>query len=164
MDNPNAESAVRDHARYVCSLAKAGEERRTRKPPLLAASVSRKSLISPDPSFEEFGTQATQLTGGARDLAEHIDAPLRVIAADSGKPIDLDALAHVSDAQQVQAPPVDSLVAAAEQADLVVLGSRGLHGLDSLGSVSERVAHRVRCSVSSSETPTPRTDDAANDQ
>ena len=37
--------------------------------------------------------------------------------------------------------------ARAEDATLVVLGSRGLQGLRALGSVSERVAHRVPCSV-----------------
>ena len=31
--------------------------------------------------------------------------------------------------------------------DLVVIGSRGLHGLKALGSVSERVAHQAECSV-----------------
>jgi nucleotide-binding universal stress UspA family protein len=43
--------------------------------------------------------------------------------------------------------PVDVLVGAAEQADLLVLGSRGLVGVRALGSVSERVAHKARCSV-----------------
>jgi nucleotide-binding universal stress UspA family protein len=85
--------------------------------------------------------------GVARDLAGDIDVRLRVIAADRGKPIHLDALVDVRDAEWVQAHPVDCLVAAAEEADLVVIGSRGLHGLASLGSVSERVAHRARCSV-----------------
>jgi len=28
-----------------------------------------------------------------------------------------------------------------------VVGSRGLHGLQALGSVSERVAHEARCST-----------------
>jgi nucleotide-binding universal stress UspA family protein len=42
---------------------------------------------------------------------------------------------------------VQALVAAADSADLVAVGSRGLHGLKSLGSVSERVAHEARCSV-----------------
>jgi nucleotide-binding universal stress UspA family protein len=32
-------------------------------------------------------------------------------------------------------------------ADLLVLGSRGLHGLAALASVSERVAKRAFCSV-----------------
>ena len=36
---------------------------------------------------------------------------------------------------------------ASKEADLVIVGSRGLHGLESLGSVSERVAHEAACSV-----------------
>ena len=40
-----------------------------------------------------------------------------------------------------------ALTAASAGADLIVLGSRGLHGLKSLGSVSERVAHRAPCST-----------------
>jgi nucleotide-binding universal stress UspA family protein len=43
--------------------------------------------------------------------------------------------------------PVEGLVEAAMEADLVVVGSRGLHGIKALGSVSERVAHGARCSV-----------------
>lgn len=43
--------------------------------------------------------------------------------------------------------PVVNLVDASIQADLVVMGSRGLHGARSLGSVSERVAHRAHSSV-----------------
>jgi nucleotide-binding universal stress UspA family protein len=39
------------------------------------------------------------------------------------------------------------LTAASHDADLLVLGSRGLHGLKALGSVSERVAHRAECST-----------------
>ena len=34
-----------------------------------------------------------------------------------------------------------------EDADLLVVGSRGLRGLRALGSVSERIAHEARCSV-----------------
>ena len=43
--------------------------------------------------------------------------------------------------------PVPVLVAASADADVLVLGSRGLHGVKSLGSVSERVAHRAECST-----------------
>jgi nucleotide-binding universal stress UspA family protein len=43
--------------------------------------------------------------------------------------------------------PVDALVAAAQTADLTVVGSRGLHGARALGSVSERVAFRASSSV-----------------
>ncbi|HEX2432309.1 MAG TPA: universal stress protein [Gaiellaceae bacterium] len=43
--------------------------------------------------------------------------------------------------------PVEGLVEAGMEADLLVVGSRGLHGIKALGSVSERVAHEARCSV-----------------
>lgn len=45
------------------------------------------------------------------------------------------------------AHPVDQLVRLSEREDLVVVGSRGLTGIAALGSVSERVGHRARCSV-----------------
>ena len=43
--------------------------------------------------------------------------------------------------------PVNTLVEAAIEADLLVVGSRRLHGVKALGSVSERVAHEAKCSV-----------------
>jgi nucleotide-binding universal stress UspA family protein len=43
--------------------------------------------------------------------------------------------------------PVATLMTAAEDADLLVVGCRGLHGFRSLGSVSERVAHQAPCST-----------------
>ena len=43
--------------------------------------------------------------------------------------------------------PVTALVERSREADLIVVGSRGLHGLRALGSISERVAHQARCSV-----------------
>ncbi len=43
--------------------------------------------------------------------------------------------------------PVDALVSASAESDLVVVGSRGLRGLKALGSVSERVAHEAASSV-----------------
>ena len=43
--------------------------------------------------------------------------------------------------------PAAALVERSREADLVVVGSRGLHGLRAIGSVSERVAHHARCSV-----------------
>jgi nucleotide-binding universal stress UspA family protein len=59
-------------------------------------------------------------------------------------------------AELVDEPPVDALVAAAADADLLVVGSRGLHGLHALGSVSERVAHRAGCSALVVRPPEPR--------
>jgi nucleotide-binding universal stress UspA family protein len=42
---------------------------------------------------------------------------------------------------------VKALVAAAREDDLIVVGSRGLHGPKALLSVSERVAHQAHCPV-----------------
>ena len=49
--------------------------------------------------------------------------------------------------EAVDEHPVRALVDAGANADIVVVGSRGLHGLKALGSVSERVAHQAPCSV-----------------
>jgi nucleotide-binding universal stress UspA family protein len=43
--------------------------------------------------------------------------------------------------------PVDVLANVAADADLLVIGGRGLQGPRSLGSVSERVAHTAPCST-----------------
>ena len=43
--------------------------------------------------------------------------------------------------------PVPALLHAAEAADLLVVGSRGVTRLRALGSVSERVAHHAPCSL-----------------
>lgn len=43
--------------------------------------------------------------------------------------------------------PVEALVDASREADLIVVGSRGLRGIASLGSVAERVAHQAECPV-----------------
>ena len=63
----------------------------------------------------------------ARNLADRFDARFK-------------RLENVSD-------PVQELVRASGEADLIVIGSRGLHGIKALGSVSERVAHEACCSV-----------------
>lgn len=84
----------------------------------------------------------------AEYLARRFGADLRAIVATEGKPVDL-AHAHLRTpfVETLHERPVDALVQASQEADLVVVGSRGLHGLAALGSVSERVAHRARSSV-----------------
>jgi nucleotide-binding universal stress UspA family protein len=49
--------------------------------------------------------------------------------------------------EPLAAEPVRALVVASANADLVVVASRWLHGLKSVRSVSERVAHEARCST-----------------
>jgi len=48
---------------------------------------------------------------------------------------------------RVSGHPVRALVDASRDADLVIVGSRGLRAFEALGSVSERVAHQAECSV-----------------
>ena len=49
--------------------------------------------------------------------------------------------------RHADAEPIAMLLGRSREADLVVVGSRSLHGLRALGSVSERVAHGSFCSV-----------------
>jgi nucleotide-binding universal stress UspA family protein len=85
--------------------------------------------------------------GVARALGERLGVRVRLLAATGGKRIDADELGSLGDVELDERRPVDALVAASEGSDLVVVGCRGLHGLASLGSVSERVAHRAVNSV-----------------
>ena len=82
----------------------------------------------------------------ARYLAERFDAALRTVVASGGKGVDERLVAVISGGEHDDSPlpPAEALTNAARDADLVVVGSRGLHGLRSLGSVSERVRTRRR--------------------
>lgn len=84
----------------------------------------------------------------ARALSDRFGARLVLVLGLGGKLRDASAVTSAyADAAVDDRPPVDALVAASSSADLVVVGSRGLHGLRALGSVSERVAHRAHSSV-----------------
>ena len=65
-------------------------------------------------------------------------------AADLYRKLETEPVAHTG------RPPAHKAILEAAERDgcsLLVVGSRGLHGVAALGSVSERVAHRARCSV-----------------
>jgi nucleotide-binding universal stress UspA family protein len=83
----------------------------------------------------------------ARELAQRLGTPLRLLVADGGKPPHRDGLEGLDGLEHDERQPVDALVAAGDPGDLIVVGSRGHHGVGALGSVSERVAHRAACSV-----------------
>jgi nucleotide-binding universal stress UspA family protein len=83
----------------------------------------------------------------ARSLAARFGGSVRVVASARDQ-LDREAARAISpELEEHDAPAVEVLVAASEPADLIVVGSRGLHGLKALGSVSERVAHQARSSV-----------------
>jgi nucleotide-binding universal stress UspA family protein len=85
----------------------------------------------------------------ARALAERFGVPLRTIVSEHGTPgfVLAEARKAIPDHEATDVDPVDALVAASKETDLVVVGSRGLKGLAALGSVSERVAHKADSSV-----------------
>jgi nucleotide-binding universal stress UspA family protein len=84
----------------------------------------------------------------AAELADRFGARLWPVVAHGGNAVDREAVeALATHREDSPHQPVRALVGAAAEADLLVVGSRGLHGLKSLGSVSERVAHAARCST-----------------
>jgi nucleotide-binding universal stress UspA family protein len=86
----------------------------------------------------------------ARMLGSKLGAAVGVVAACGGKKLGLDGVRAVEPSASLdERPAVEALTerAAEENADLLVVGSRGLHGAAALGSVSERVAHRAHCST-----------------
>ncbi|HEX4930217.1 MAG TPA: universal stress protein, partial [Gaiellaceae bacterium] len=83
----------------------------------------------------------------AEELAARQGSEIRVLAATGGKRIEQGKPWAERVDEWAPGHPVVNLVDASIGVDLIVVGSRGLHGLRSLGSVSERVAHRAHSSV-----------------
>jgi nucleotide-binding universal stress UspA family protein len=83
----------------------------------------------------------------ARSVAERFGADLRAIASTKDGLDQERARELAPELEEESDRAVPALAAAAQSADLVVVGSRGLHGLKALGSVSERVANQAPCSV-----------------
>jgi nucleotide-binding universal stress UspA family protein len=93
--------------------------------------------------------ESARAYAAAHRLAARFGSVLWPVVAMGGEAVDLPAIVELTNHRHEELPgePVDALVAASADADLLVVGSRGLHGFKALGSVSERVAHRARCST-----------------
>jgi len=86
----------------------------------------------------------------AQEVGTRLGAPVTLLAARGAGPLELDLGALEESELSIEyaeTKPVEALLAASHDADLVVLGSRGMRGLRALGSVSERVAHQAACSL-----------------
>jgi len=105
--------------------------------------LPRSIVVGVDGSDESALAAAVAFRLGARFGVE-----VSPIAARGGKHFDVAAVNTIASSVLVEeGAPVDALVAGVVRADLLVVGSRGLHGARALGSVSERVAHKAPCSV-----------------
>jgi nucleotide-binding universal stress UspA family protein len=115
-------------------------------------------LLARKPQFGEFPSsiiagvdgseQSLAAAAVAKSIADRFGSEYLIVAAAGGKGIDLEpARAFSPDVVTDPGHPVEALTELSKEADLLVLGSRGLHGLKALGSVSERVGHRASCSV-----------------
>jgi nucleotide-binding universal stress UspA family protein len=104
----------------------------------------RNVLVGVDGSVESAAAYAA-----ARYLAERFDAELHALVAWGGKGVNERLVAAITDGEHEDSrhSPAHALTDAAERADLVIVGSRGLHGLRALGSVSERIAHGAPCTT-----------------
>jgi nucleotide-binding universal stress UspA family protein len=91
--------------------------------------------------------EAARAAEEADAIASRFGAAMRVVAASGAGPIDVARCRGAGEFLWDQRSAVDALVDASRTSELVVLGSRGLHGAAAIGSVSERVAHRAKCSV-----------------
>jgi len=78
-----------------------------------------------------------------RLLAGSFDGQIRRLVATGGEPVDPLWIDAAVDPRS----PVEALTDASRDADLVIVGSRGLRGVKAVGSVAERLAHRAACPV-----------------
>ena len=83
----------------------------------------------------------------ARLVAERFGGTVRAVASTKDHLDDQAPRKIAPDHDEDARGAVDVLVEAPASADLLLVGSSGLHGLKALGSVSERIANRARCSV-----------------
>ncbi len=93
----------------------------------------------------------------AGELAERVGAEITWLAAvGASDEIDPGELNRSGlELRRAEEHAVPALVAASQEADLLVVASRGMRGIRALGSVSERVAHRAHCSLLLYRPPTP---------
>ena len=91
----------------------------------------------------------------ADDLAERLGSALQVVTATGGKPVEREGAWAERVTEWDPGHPVAALRDRSTLADLLILGSRGLHGVHALGSVGERVAQGAHCSALIIHQPPP---------
>jgi nucleotide-binding universal stress UspA family protein len=165
VNGPARSSLMRELAEHDATLTVVGTRGSRRLPQILLGSVATHLLhaapgsvcIARPPAAEALfprtivagwdgSVESEWAVAVARRLGDRFDASVQLLTASGDRSVG-PGTARTLGATVVDADPVSALVDAGANADMLVVGSRGLHGLRALGSVSERVAHRARCSV-----------------
>lgn len=116
------------------------------RPPFDPGAFPSRLVAGVDGSAESLGALDV-----ARELAMAAESTMQAYVLEArGSGIDTTVLERLAQPLRVEyrhIRPVEALVEAAAEVDLLVVGARGLSGGRALGSVSERVAHRANSSV-----------------
>lgn len=110
--------------------------------PTTSATFPIKVVVGIDGSLNSLAA-----LGVGEYVSRRFRVPLRILLARHGDVDIIHAELRAPTLGIVDGTPVDALVDAASAGDLLIVGNRGLHGLRTLGSVSERVAHKALSSV-----------------
>jgi nucleotide-binding universal stress UspA family protein len=166
LNGPSKQALLDEVARYRATLIAVGTHEHSRLSemliggvtgPLLHEATCSVLIARPATSDALFPLRiAVGVDGSPHSLAalavgEYLSArfgvALHVVLAPNGDVDLVHAELRAPQLEIVDGSAVEALVDASGSSDLVIVGSRGLHGLGSLGSVSERVAHKARSSV-----------------
>jgi nucleotide-binding universal stress UspA family protein len=166
VNGPPLQVLLEEADRYAATLIAVGSHDRSRLSELLIGGVAGPILHeSPCSTLVARATTSSALfpmnvvvgiDGSASSLralevgtyvSHRFGVPLRAVLARRGDVDIVHAELEAPTVEIVDDSPVDALVDAASAGDLLIVGNRGLHGWRSLGSVSERVAHKASSSV-----------------
>jgi nucleotide-binding universal stress UspA family protein len=172
VEGPPGPMMLTEIGRHRATLVAVGSHEHRRIPGILLGSVATQLLheapcavlIARGAPGEGFPARVAVGADGSEESARAIQAGARiaqrrgsaleaVVATGGGAAPDAAAVRSALDAAAGPDTPLrmepDAPVDALSRLDpeLLVIGSRGLRGLRSLGSVSQRVAHEARCSV-----------------
>ena len=100
-------------------------------------------------AYRDFSSDRERLRGTARSQPVELREAAEAVLARAGRPFDDASIEASTHARAGNAADVIIEVAEEQDADLIVVGARGLNGLERflLGSVSSKLAHHAPCSV-----------------
>jgi nucleotide-binding universal stress UspA family protein len=166
LNGPSKQALLEEAARYGATLIAVGSHEHSRLSEMLIGGVAGPllheapcSVLIARPAISEalfpasltVGVDGSPSSLEALAVAEHLSArfgsDLRAVLARHRDVDVVHAELRAPQLEIVDGSAVDVLVDASATADLVIVGSHGLHGLSAVGSVSERLAHKAHSSV-----------------